>query len=105
MSVPLVLEYEAVLTRSEHLGVSGFSVSEVVGIVKAFCLSGEPVHLPRSIGPLLNDPGDEFVIETAIFGKADMIVTFNRRHFESAARKFNIEIVSPSEALKRIDPI
>jgi len=55
--------------------------------------------------PLLIDPGDEFVIETAIFGKADVIVTFNRRHFELAARKFSIEIVSPSEALKRMGPL
>lgn len=104
VSVPLVLEYEAVLTRSEHLRTSGFSLGEVVEIVKAFCFVGEPVHFSRSIRPLLTDPSDEFVIETAVFGKADFIVTFNKRHFEPAARNFSIGIISPSEALERISP-
>ena len=38
VSVPLVLEYEAVLTRTEHLAATGIGAEEAVKIVKAFCL-------------------------------------------------------------------
>jgi putative PIN family toxin of toxin-antitoxin system len=102
VSVPLVLEYEAVLSRPRQLAVSGFSAEEVVGIVKAFCHLGEPVHLARSLRPQLIDPDDEFVLETAVYGKADAIVTFNVRDFRRAALTFGIEAIPPNEALRRM---
>lgn len=102
VSVPLVLEYEAVLSRPEQLAVSGFSTEEVVGVVKAFCRLGEPVHLSRSLRPQLIDPDDEFVLETAVYGKADAIVTFNVKDFRQAASTLGIETISPKEALRRM---
>jgi putative PIN family toxin of toxin-antitoxin system len=102
VSVPLVLEYEAVLSRPEQLAVSGFSAEEVGGIVKAFCQLGEPVHLARSLRPQLIDPDDEFVLETAVYGKAEGIVTFNARDFRRAASTLGIEVFSPMEALRRM---
>ena len=102
VSVPLVLEYEAVLTRPEHLSISGFSSEEAVGIVKAFCKMGEPVYLAYSLRPQLRDPDDEFVLETAFHGKADVIVTFNSKDFQSAARKFGIQTISPREAIAKM---
>jgi putative PIN family toxin of toxin-antitoxin system len=102
ISVPLVLEYEAVLTRPEHLRASGFTAQEAVKIVKAFCKMGEPVHLSHRLRPQLQDPNDEFVLETAFHGKAEAIVTFNYKDFESAARKFGILALSPKEAVERM---
>lgn len=102
ISVPLVLEYEAVLTRPEHLRVSGFTAQEAVKIVKAFCKNGEPVHLSHRMRPQLRDPNDEFVLETAFHGKAEAIVTFNYRDFEAAARKFGILALSPKEVVERM---
>lgn len=101
ISVPLALEYEAVLCRPEHLAVSGYSAEEVVGIVKAFCLKGEPVHISHRLRPQLRDPDDEFILEAAYHGKADVIVTFNRRDF-AAVKRFGIELISPAEALQRL---
>src|ERR1035437_1461820 len=98
VSVPLVLEYEAVLTRPEHLRVSGFTELEAVKIVKAFCKMGEPVHLSHRLRPQMPDPNDEFVLETAFHGKAQAIVTFNSRDFKVAAMKFGIQAISPKEA-------
>jgi len=100
--VPLVLEYEAVLTRAEHLAASGIGAEEAVEIVKAFCRMGEPVHLAHRLRPQLLDPDDEFVLETAFHGKADVIVTFNLKDFSIAARRFHMRAVSPQEALKRM---
>jgi predicted nucleic acid-binding protein len=102
ISVPLVLEYEAVMTRPEHLLASGFGAEEAVRIVKAFCTMGEPVHLTHRLRPQLQDPNDEFVLETAIYGNAEAIVTFNYRDFKTAARKFGILALSPQEAVERM---
>jgi predicted nucleic acid-binding protein len=41
------------------------------------------------------------VLETAINGRADCIVTFNQRHFTPAAR-FGIDVIYPIDALRRI---
>ena len=101
ISVPPVLEYEAVLTRPEHLAFSGFTAEQVVKLVKAVCSLGEPVHLAHRLRPQLRDPDDEFVLETAYHGRADVIVTFNKRDF-AAAEKFGIEAITPAEALERL---
>jgi len=102
VSVTLALEYEAVLTRPEHLKVSGYTVGEAVKIVKAFCRMGEPVHIAHRLRPQLRDPDDEFVLETAYHGKADAIVTFNRKDFAAAAKRFRIDTISPAEARERL---
>jgi predicted nucleic acid-binding protein len=102
VSVPLVLEYEAVLTRPELLSATGFSQQDAVTIVKAFCKLGQGVHLPTRIRPQLSDPADEFVLETAVHGHAEAIVTFNLTHFNPAAGRFGIEVIAPRVALERI---
>jgi putative PIN family toxin of toxin-antitoxin system len=102
VSVPLVLEYEAVLTRSEHLIVSVFDTITILGIVKTFCTLGEPVHIANRLRPQLVDPDDEFVLETAYHGKAEAIITLNTRDFLVAARRFGISALLPGEALERM---
>jgi len=102
ISVPLVLEYEAVITRPEHLAVSQLTAPEAITIVKAFCLKGEPVHLTHRLRPQLFDPDEEFVLETAYHGDADVIVTINLRDFAGVAEKFGIQPISPREALERM---
>lgn len=102
VSVPLVLEYEAVLTRPELLSTTGFSQADAITIVKAFCKQGEGVHLTTRIRPQLSDPADEFVLETAVHGHADAIVTFNLRHFNAAVERFGLKVLTPRQVLERI---
>ncbi len=101
ISVPLVLEYEAVLTRSEHFAGSD-NLKANVDLVKAFCLMGEAVHISHRLRPQLVDPDDEFVLEAAYHGKTQMIITLNTRDFLKAARRFGVAALKPGEALERI---
>jgi predicted nucleic acid-binding protein len=97
-SVPLMLEYEAVLTRPEHLEAAGASREDIEAILDAIAVVVEPVRLAFLWRPVLPDPDDDMVLETAVNGRADLLVTLNRRDFQ-AASTFAFKIVSPGEAL------
>ena len=103
LSVPLMIEYEAVLTRREQLRGSGLSKREVGVVLDALAAVGEPVKLAFHWRPLVPDPADDMVLETALNGSAKLLVTFNRRHFDRAARRFHLKIASPGAALKRLE--
>lgn len=62
----------------------------------------EPVQIRFLWRPLLVDPRDDMVLETAVNGRADLLVTFNQRDFLTAAKGFAHETVRPSEALDRL---
>jgi len=52
----------------------------------------------------LHDLGDELVLEAAVNGRANAIVTFNVKDLRDAERSFGISVIRPGEALKRIGP-
>lgn len=99
VSVPLMIEYEAVLTRAEHLDASGLSHQEVQALLDAMASIVEPVRLAYLWRPILPDVADDMVLETAMNGRADILVTLDRRHFEPARATFAVQIVSPADAL------
>ena len=102
-SVPLMLQYESVVTRSEHLVAAGISEADVQVLLDAIALVATPVRISYLWRPILADPDDDLVLETAVNGSAEVVITFNRRHFEPAAASFGIEIVSPAEATRRLE--
>ena len=94
LSVPLALEYEAVLLR--HAEELGFSRAEAVGLVDYLCglAHKQPTHFLWR--PALSDPGDEFVLELAVAAKCEAIVTHNRQDFRGATR-FGIPVITPAD--------
>ena len=42
------------------------------------------------------------VLDAAVNGRADAIVTFNMQDFLSEARQFQLEVLTPREALRRL---
>ena len=100
ISVPLILEYEAVGKReAQRIGVSEATVDV---IVRAFCFVGHETDVYFRLRPFLPDPGDEFLLELAVAGRADGIVTHNVRYFVGAD-PFGIKIVIPREFLRTIE--
>ena len=101
-SVPLMLEYEAVLTRAEQLARTGLTVEETNAVLDALAEVIEPVLLRFLWRPMLRDPADEMVLETAVNGRADCLVTFNTRHFSEAPRSFGIRVTAPGQVWHEI---
>jgi putative PIN family toxin of toxin-antitoxin system len=101
LSVPLILEYEAVLSRPEHLAACGLSAAEIGRVLDDLAGIAKPVSLSFRWRPRLSDPDDDMVLETAVNGNADAIVTFNQRDFEAAVRDFGCAVIYPARRLDR----
>jgi predicted nucleic acid-binding protein len=52
--------------------------------------------------PQLRDPNDEMVLESAMNGQADALVTYNIGDFVLAGERFAIPIVHPADLLKKV---
>jgi putative PIN family toxin of toxin-antitoxin system len=100
VSVPLMLEYEAVLLRPAHLAKSRRSAPETEAFLVAMCLLVEPVHLRYLWRPQLRDAADEMVLETALNGRADVLVTLNGADFTPAAGRFRLPVWTPGRFLR-----
>ena len=102
LTVPLALEYEAVCTKAEHRVAAALSERQVDIFINAVIAMAEPVQAHFLWRPQLSDPNDEMVLEAAVNGRADVLVTFNLRHFGRAPGQFGVEPLLPKEALGRM---
>jgi predicted nucleic acid-binding protein len=100
MSVPLALQYESVLTRPEHLAAAGATVSEVARLLDALFAVCRPVEISFLWRPMLRDADDEMVLEVAVNGRADRLLTFNERDF-AAADRLGVIVDRPGPAWRR----
>lgn len=103
VSVPLLIEYEAVMTRPEHLRAARLSAADIGVLLDAVAAVAEPVRLAFLWRPALPDVDDDMVLEAAVNGRADGIVTFNRRDFDTVVEQFGIPVLSPGEAVGRLE--
>lgn len=102
LSVALALEYESVCGDPAQRIVSGLSEADVRTVVSALCAVAEPVRTRFLWRPQLRDAADEMVLEAAINGNADALVTFNQKDFSGAHERFGIGLLYPQQALRRI---
>lgn len=100
ISVPLVLEYEAVAKRqSRELGLTFADIDNVLDYI---CGIAEPHAIFYLWRPFLPDPRDDLVLELAVEAQVSCIVTHNLRHF-AGVEQFGIEVLSPGAFLRRIE--
>ena len=99
---PLFLEYEAVLKRPEQLAASGLAATDVDAALNALAALIEPIEAHLSWRPQLNDPDDEMVLEAAINGRADALLTYNVTHFRAAAPRFGVRLARPVDILLEV---
>lgn len=96
LSVPLFLEYEAVLKRPAQLAVNGLTTQDIDTLLAILAARGYAVRIPFLWRPQLRDHQDEMVLEAAINGQAEAIITFNQKDFLKVTSQFGIVILSPS---------
>src|SRR5262244_3346934 len=99
---PLFLEYEDVLKRPEHRLAHGLSLEAIDEFLAELAALIEPVEVHFQWRPQTPDPNDEMVLETAINGRADAVVTYNVADFSVAAKRFKISVLKPGDLLKKV---
>ena len=99
LSVAMALEYEAVCRDPRQRIESGLQEEQVRKVIDTLCDICECVQPRYQWRPQLRDPNDEMVLEAAINGKADALVTFNQKDFGAIPERFGILTLSPREAL------
>jgi predicted nucleic acid-binding protein len=101
-NVALALEYEAVCLRAEHLQAAGLTGSQAGQFVDGVLALVTPVASHFVWRPQLRDPADEMVLEAAVNGGAQAIVSFNHRGFGAAPERFGIPVLLPRDALRSL---
>ena len=89
-------------TVSTCQSTAGLSEREVEIFLDALLAMAEPLKTHFLWRPQLRDPGDEMVLEAAVNGRADALVTFSVRDFGTVPARFGIELIIPREAIGRI---
>ena len=102
LSVALVLEYEAVSTRSEHLQAGELTELEALTVVDALAALAQPIEIHFRWRPQLRDADDEMVLEAAINANDRTIITFNTRDFRPAADRFGVKLATPAQFLESL---
>ena len=62
----------------------------------------EPVEVHFLWRPQLRDPADELVLEAAVNASAAALLTFNMKHFASAAERFGLCVWQPGPFLRSL---
>jgi predicted nucleic acid-binding protein len=90
--------------RAEHRLAAGLSEEEVAIFTDAIIALSEPVTMHFLWRPQLRDASDEVVLETAINGSSEALVTFNAADFRAAPGHFGIQVLLPRDVLRRVRP-
>ena len=95
VSTALFLEYEDVLQREDQRAVHGLSRLEVLFALRELAALCEPVETHFRWRPQTSNPADDMVLEAAVNGRAEFLVTHNVGDFVGAAGKFQFRVVAP----------
>jgi putative PIN family toxin of toxin-antitoxin system len=102
ISVPLILEYEDVLRRGKLPGA--ISEKDISDFIDFLCHVGDQQDIFFLWRPFLPDPSDDLVLEVAVAGECDAVITYNKRHFKNV-EKFGLRALDPREFLSEIGAI
>ena len=103
VSVPLVVEYEDILKRSNQLKhIMKQDVNEFIDFIVSVAEQKKIHYLWR---PFLKDPCDDMLVELAVASNADAIVTYNKKDFKNVEESFGIKIIDAKELLQLIGVI
>lgn len=99
ISVPLIIEYEAVLKRGNL--VKGITHKDIENFIDYLCGISEWQDIYFLWRPFLPDAFDDHILEVAVASRSYAIITYNKRDF-CGIDKFGLKILDPREFLAEI---
>ena len=99
LSVPLVLEYQEVLSRK--LSNLYISTTDIEDFIEFHCSVATRHRIFFLWRPYLPDPKDDMLLELAVTAGCDSVVTYNTRDFVGS-EGFGVKAMTPAEFLKDI---
>ncbi len=96
VSVPLVVEYEAVLKRM--VLPAAITPDDIDDVIDYFCEASEHQDIYYLWRPFLPDPFDDHILEAAVASACDAIITYNKSDFKGIDR-FGLKLLDPREFL------
>ncbi len=97
LSVALYVEWQAVLTRAEHLPPNQ-QVENALAFLRYLASVAYLQDIYYLWRPQLRGPNDDMVLELAVAAQATYIVTHNIRDFQNL--KFDVTAITPADFLK-----
>ena len=105
MAAALLAEYEDVLGRSSLFTKSRLNAGERDELFDIFVAHCRWTRIYFGWRPNLRDEGDNHLVELAVAGGADCIVSHNQRDFRSNELTFpGLRIVTPAQLLSGLKP-
>jgi predicted nucleic acid-binding protein len=98
VTVPLVIEYEKSLCDPET--EVPFDANDIAKYLNYVCSVSDCRRVHFLWRPFLRDPKDDMVLEAAVSGRCEYIVTFNLRDFKGV-EKFGITAIRPADFLRK----
>ena len=98
LTVPLYTEWQAVLTRQEHLP-PGVTVDAALGYLRYLASVAHLQDVHFLWRPFLRDPDDDMVLECAVASACQFIVTHNVNDFRRAL-ELKVQAIKPADFLK-----
>lgn len=103
MGTALFLEYEDVVRRPGIVGQSSLSQTEIEELLDAFASVCKWTTIYYRWRPNLVDEADHHLVELAIAGGAEAIVTQDVRHLRSGELRYpQIRILKPAELVEEL---
>lgn len=101
LSVALYMEWQAVLSRQEHIP-AGVSAGQVQGFLRYLASVSHLQDIHYLWRPFLRDPNADMVLECAVASGSAFIVTHNVRDFDRA-RMLGVRAIKPSDSLQLLE--
>ena len=97
LSVPLYTEYQDILLRGCFSDI--YTDKEILGFLRYFCMICVHLDIFYLWRPILKDPKDDMLLELAVAGNCDYIVTHNIRDF-AGLDNFKPKPITPREFIR-----
>jgi putative PIN family toxin of toxin-antitoxin system len=101
MGNALFSEYESVMGRSEIIAKCPLTSTEISALLASFMSVSQWIYIYYLWRPNLKDEADNHLIELAVAGNAQIIVTHNIKDFQNPELLFpNLSILKPEELIR-----